>query len=283
MHMKKLVKIANEHRAWLEKNGSRIYERDRAFLIEDLADGSAKAIKNIPQSLNTMGLYHGTLGVVQILDGDQSGWEHLSASIGYYGWGIDIRVKSYLKLRRLGEPTIGVANRAPLLACVASVSSAWTDRLVAPLRELQTDDEYLAMTKRDARQFELFVLEIFEKSRNGNDSLPAMADSPYRSLIEAWESDELQTRLLQLCDYHCDRIEQKTGNEFTPEFSYPPFDLLPCGYMLVQRVRERLHLETPVLQHPLVEMLTPPRYDIASQIDAALEAQLKRLYSVNFD
>jgi hypothetical protein len=60
-----------------------------------------------------------------------------------------------------------------------------------------------------------------------------------------------------VCDYHCENMEDKGGDDdWDPEFDLPPFDLIPWEILAIRQVRSRLGLATPEPKHPLLEYVS---------------------------
>lgn len=254
-------KVVQKHRKWLSRTGKRVADRDRKYLLQDLDEGSADSLKQIPHSLNTLGLYHGAKGVVAVIDGNADGWEDIRVSIELHAWSVYFLFETYLRRHELGIILIGPTNHTPELACVGSVCGSWQPRMLSILTRWRHDPNYRHDFIRPAQRFEEFALAVDQLGAKnilgiGVDISQCEA-SPYTQALVAWDdSAKLDAALLSICDYHLARIELKSDEEFAPEFKYAPFDLLPCEWMLVSRTRHALGMDTLRTNHPLLSLLS---------------------------
>lgn len=249
--IKSLVKL---HRKWLEKNGARILDRDTAYLLGDLEEGTPEAFLPMPASLDALALYYGILGTVELVDGQEIGWNHISTALDFRGWSLKVGAKSFF--RQPGS-TLNLTNHVGRAACLICVSEKWGEAAESILREVDRDPDAVDQPYWKSRRFEPFVLEcclIRDGKAPSNDHL----EPPYLAVIQNWHDDRaLGHALAEVCEYHRANMDDH-GGLWDPEFKHPPFDLLPCEVMLVQRIRKQLGLSIPEVSHELISLLSPP-------------------------
>ena len=271
--------IVLRHRNWLSRTGGRVAERDRKYLLEDLSQTTVDSLRLVPDSLCTLAQYHGAKGIVDLIDGTSDGWEDIELSIEYHAWSAFVRLETFLRRSQLGISVVGVANDAPLAACVASVSSKWQRGMVSILARLRRDPEFPINASRVSQRFEEFAMYVDQlgaESRLDVDVEESRGEfSVYTQAIEAWNnSQELDEALVSICDYHLTRVEPQTEGEFRPEFKYAPFDLLPCEWMLVSRTRRHIGMEICRPSHPLISLLSAPDDIRGSRLPGEIEGGL---------
>jgi len=266
------------HREWLEKNGARILGRDSEYLQEDIEEGTPEAFQQIPDSLDGLATYYGILGTVELIDGKESGWNHVSTAINFRGWGLKIRAESFF--RKIGN-AVNLTNHVGRAACLVCVSEKWGGMAESILREIDRDQEAVDQAYWKSRRFEPFVSEcclIRDGKQPSNENL----EPPYLAIIQKWNDDSALVHALeQVCEYHCANMDD-VGGDWDPEFKHSPFDLLPCEVMLVRRIRKELGLSIPEVPHELVSPLSPP--DVISSVgeDHELIAKLSRAFDQCF-
>lgn len=249
--IKTLIKF---HREWLDNNGDRILSRDSEYLDEDIKAGTSAAFLQIPDSLDGLATYYGISGTVQLIDGDQSGWKHISTAIDFRGWALKIRAESFF---RKVSNFMNLTNHVGRAACLVCVSEKWGGMAESILREVDRDQGSIYQPYWKSRRFEPFVLDCC-LLRAGQEPAPHQLEQPYLAILQNWDDDSaLVDALEQVCDYHCANIDD-LGGDWDPEFKYSPFDFLPCEVMLVRQIRKELGLTVPEVAHKLISLLSPP-------------------------
>ena len=250
---KRIAQTIKDHREWLAKTGKGILARDSKYLLEDLEEGTLQAFQQIPHSLGTFAMYYGILGTLEVLDGKESGWEHVSAALDFQGWELKIRAESFY---RIGN-AVNLTNYIGPAACLACVSEQWGEVAESILRRVEDDPGSVDQSYWKSRRFEPFVLEVC-RIRNGEEPLATTLEAPYQSVIDAWGNSQAMANALEkVCDYHCKNMGER-GGDWDPEFDHPPFDLLPCEVMFVREVHRGLGMPIPEVSHELVTLLSPP-------------------------
>lgn len=264
------------HRKWLEKNGSRILERETGYLKEDIESGTPIAFQQIPDSLDGLATYFGIRGTLEVLDGQkEKGWQNISNAIDFRGWGLKLRAESFF--RDSGVKSVNLTNYVSQAACLVCVSEKWCGLAEEILRRVSDNADAVDQMYWKSRRFEPFVLYCC-KIRDC-EAVNGGLVGPYDQVIASWDNDtSLAAALESVCDYHCKNMDDTDG-DFDPEFKHSPFDLLPCEVILVNRVRERLGLPIPKVTHRLVSILNGNLPSVTHDTDHEL---LQRL-AVAFD
>ncbi len=82
------------------------------------------------------------------------------------------------------------------------------------------------------------------------DDIESRDLGPYADLFRYWDDPtSIAGAIRKMCDYHCQNMIDKGLDE---EFDVAPFDLYPVEILAVYKIRERLGLETPIIEHPLL-------------------------------
>lgn len=257
------------HREWLEKSGARILDRDSEYLQGDIEEGTLEAFQQIPGSLDALGTYYGILGTVELIDGQEGGWKHISTAIDFRGWGLKLRAESFF--RKIGS-AVNLTNHVGCAACLVCVSEKWGEMAESVLREIDRDQESVDQAYWKSRRFEPFVSECC-LIRDGKEPSNGNLEPPYLTIIQNWNDDgALVHALEQVCEYHCANMDD-VGGDWDPEFKHSPFDLLPCEVMLVRRIRKELGLSIPEVTHELMSLVSPP--DVISSVGEQHEVLAK--------
>ncbi|MCA8918719.1 MAG: hypothetical protein KDB32_06540, partial [Planctomycetes bacterium] len=142
--------------------------------------------------------------------------------------------------------------------------------------ELAIDAEYLQESV-----FEPFVLGCIDRAQ-GSGLVVSGFKGVYSDVLQAWDDDaRLAKALLNVCDYHCSNISDNRRGRYA-EFTKPPFDLLPCELMLVNRLRKDTGRAPLEFSHPLTDTLGPIPGDASPQshpVLGELRAAWERFWS----
>jgi len=128
-----------------------------------------------------------------------------------------------------------------------------------------------------------FVLELFRKQTGV--TLPAIDQSklgPYAAVLENWDDAvQLEPALFNVCDYHCQSMEDDDG-DWDPEFDLSPFDLIPVEVLAILNVRKKMGHTNPQISHPLMQtpLASMPLMDEQLPSDRVLEMTERAFNSV---
>ena len=234
---------------------------DMNFLDKAISLRSLHGLKAAASSLRTMGTYYGRLGISRIIMQDQRGWNDLAKATAYQFLGIKIDFKSFFNTRilRMHQEMPSLTNYVSLASCLlchAIVTEQTSQQ--AHIAELLSE----AISTPDAindgffrsRHFEPFSLLLYYKSVGiqPSDQLQQSDLGLYQGIFNNWDDrDRIHEDLLDLSDYHCLQMDDD-GGDWNPEFTNPPFDLLPTEILAIIAVRRRMGFDPGELSHPLL-------------------------------
>ncbi|MFJ4259075.1 hypothetical protein ACIP01_19235 [Pseudomonas monteilii] len=273
------------HRQWLRQNQGMLGQ-ELEYLNEDLADGSQAGLESVSDSLGIVATYHGIQGEVAICSGDTGGWEGVSRALLYRYWALRIKARSFST-----KAFLGGLNRAPNLTnqfssaggLLAAFISADRQDLAGTVADIlagmidvegAVDAEYL---KR--RRFEPFMLWLYAMYSVQTTARVGSAFGVYQGVVDRWTDEQrFGGALREVCRYHLTNIEDQ-GADWDPEFKHPPFDLLPLEVVAILKVRQKLGLFSPDIEHELicaetsaVELLTLEPDGVVLRVEAAYES-----------
>jgi hypothetical protein len=124
------------------------------------------------------------------------------------------------------------------------------------VRVMLIDKDVVREAYWDYHYTEAFLVQLLALSRR--ESFDVVKDlrrslGVYQAVVDAWsQPSSLVKAISDACDFHCRRIEDDS-DDFSGEFRSPPFDLVPAEILAIYAVRQSLGLETPTVEHPLLE------------------------------
>lgn len=273
---KSLETLLRQHEAWLLKSGD-FETRELGMLRQDLDDGSVQALANVGDSLGFLALFYGTRGEVAAIKQDAGGWHDISRSVNYRHSAVKLRVQLFSRSAFMQ----GVV-RGPNLTNAASSTASLLCAALAAGREDMRKDMHQALAWMSStpkalddgywkrRHFEPFALWLSSKLEPA--APPVTADfGAYKGVVESWQKpQDLAAAMTSVCDYHCKNMDDR-GGAWDPEFKNVPFDLLPFEVHAIRAARDRLGLETPPVDHPLLSLPTADISRLTWEPDSVLE------------
>ncbi len=250
----RLVKL---HREWLRDSGTEILEHTTQRIENNLSEASLPALRTMKSSLRSFALYYGTKGVIGLVDGAPDAWDDVYLSGTCHLHGLRLRFALWT---RLGDES-GFTLTINEVACALCLSLAnglpeWTRLFADMLNQAEWNDQMVKRLYWQERKFEPFALRLSQIAASNGEIVPAASDSMgvYSDLLAHWNSpDALAAAIEEICDYHCENMEDTGSNDdWDPEFDHPPFDLIPWEILAIQQVRQRQGLATPEVKHPLL-------------------------------
>lgn len=214
--------------------------------------------------LDSLAVWHGRIGAVQVLKGDSGGWQKLKLSALYKYWFIRFFVHSFLSDTR----TVKATSADTLGACLCFhhlISTGCFDEaawLGAAIKRSRSDKS-MNWIKILPRPFEAFTPRLFNlwQRLSIDDGLEPSSTGVYQGIFDAWSADSarLASPITDACDYHIART-QDPSDEGYPEFLEFFYAAFPVEIIAIRRVREALGLATPEVEHPLLStpLASPP-------------------------
>lgn len=259
--------MASELKVWLNSNAEYELEKLTAFkqTLEN-PDSPFEVLRRGSQALRNAANYYGTYGELKVLEGDDTGWVDVGRSLHYKYWALRIKVKISVNTQflRVGRPwglSIGEMDLLSNLLCAAVVARA--DNVREKLHDAvwflkQTQPQDYADHMR-SRVFEPFALWLSQPTIDTAVRVESSADvNVYQAVADAWQDPvAIESALQAVCDYHCTHMsytKKKAKNDWKLEFSVAPFELMPVDVLAIYAVRERLGLQTPIVDHPLTKL-----------------------------
>ena len=233
------------------------------YIEEDLKSDSPGSLLNLSDSLVRLATWHGNAGQVALLNGNGSGWMEIHRAWLYLALAYRIRITLFQKGRVLGQfrPVKSLeteaAGSALCLAYALAVRRDFETKYFGDaVRRMLIEKESVREAYWTHHYTEAFSIQLLALSRR--ESLDVVKNlrrrlGAYQAIIDAWDHPaSLVKAISDACDFHCERIEDNS-EKFTAEFRSPPFDLAPAEILAVYAVRQSLGLETPAVDHPLLE------------------------------
>ena len=281
---KKLVK---EYLDWVERQTEGIpgfvpvedIEKIEAILNESVSEINCRQLGML---LSYVGTWHYRNGVCLIAAGDVAGWRELHTAARYKYAEIRILCLVYDQsknkfLAGYHVPSILFAGVRGLM-CMAIGTWEEADWMARRLSQGRSDGSIVGWDYSLSVPYLIIALHRYLEGRTDVGDLEL---GVYKSVFEHWDDMEgLKKTLLDLADYHVDNIRGLTKTR-VGEFSGPPVDIFPAEMVAIRRVRERLGLETPAIDHPLMQtpFADPPR-DILSESDDLLDRALAKVRTI---
>jgi len=254
------------HREWLD-NPATIEMKARAecFLEEKAESDSPAGRMMMSDRLVRLATWYGTSGHISLMDQNPLGWMQIHRSWLYLSLALRTRISVFQKGRVLGQlrPVKSLETEASASAlCLAYALTVHRD---FETRFFGDAVQGMLLDKDTVREAywkhhftEAFMIQLLALFRGENLNAtkgPRHGLGVYQTVLDAWNTpSSLAEAIAIACDFHCERIEDKS-NKFSAEFRSPPFDLVPAEIYAIYAVREAQGLDTPRVDHPLIAEL----------------------------
>jgi hypothetical protein len=260
-----IAKQAREHRKWLPERGQEVRAATLESIQHALEDHGPSASSLLSNALASLGLFHGTRGVVALMDGRDSGWSDVAGAIECYLWCARLDIRSHYA-RSAAQRTTGMANlrhtltpAVVLLAYFVAVDQKQREQSLWSLLQRPLTDPHPRMRQWWAeRHFEPFFVNVFAQARG----IPAPLDLSqcklhvYGKVMDDWADEKkLAKSLERACEYHCRRMSHTRS--WTAEFNRTPLDLLPIEIFAINSLRNSMGLAPVEVDHPLMRQIGP--------------------------
>lgn len=232
--------------------------------LEDALDESSDPAE-LSYLLDGLGHYWALSGGIAILNSDQRGWDFV-----FQGWKcMALRLIVNSTMARNESLKSGASGKRLYSVWIYELSVSYPAAIIFNRRkyadwagELLT--EYFSSKDRfkevswDKRPLEPFLVQLNAKARGDDAMIKASAfwkslgqfkgvRAGYQAIIDNWESDRLAEALKRACECFIHESEESSP--------IAPYDALPAELMAVYKIRQGLNLETPVIDHTVLNSL----------------------------
>jgi hypothetical protein len=260
-----IAKQVRDHRTWLPERGQQVREATLESIEHSLTGNDPNAPDLLSNALASLGLFHGTRGVVALAEGRDSGWSDVAGAVECYLWCARLDIRSHYS-RSAAQRTARMANlrhtltpAVVLLAYFVAVDERQREQSLWSLLQRPISDPHPRIRQWwNERHFEPFFVSLYARARG----LPAPLDLDqcklhvYGKVLEAWEDDAaLGAALQRACEYHCRRMAHTRS--WTAEFNRTPLDLLPIEIFAVNALRSAMGRAPVEVDHPLMRHIGP--------------------------
>jgi hypothetical protein len=258
---KRIQRTIKETREWLTERPP-VLEQQLAFLNEDLEGGTLQGLTVATITLGVLASYYSRKGTIGVIDGEVFGWDEIHKGLAYHYWCLKIQAQRFFKTAFL-QPVHAVSGldmEACYAACLygyclASGNEAGQHYTIDVLRGIATVPGAVSAGAWERSVFEPFMLRLHQKQETFDlpEELEQRDLGPYAGVLAHWDAPERLAEVLDgVCEYHCANMVDSGRKDRAPEFYHPPFDLLPCEVLGIYALRQKLGLETPAIDHPLL-------------------------------
>lgn len=278
-------KLVQDYRLWVDRETAGnpdFVPADVAEIRELLRTGSSEAdCRLLGLNLSYVANWYGRRGVCLIAQGDPKGWSDLSASALNDFWNIRICCHTYDQLQnKFRVSFLASILDAGQCGILCTALNAWNEAswMAQRLQQSRSDGSISAWGWDLAVPRLVIALHRYAA---GQKDVSDLELGVYKTIFDRWnDSAELQKALLYVADYHVENLKDKGAQRFG-EFARPPVDIFPAELVAIQRVRERLGLETPAIDHPLMKtpFANPPK-DLRPEPDELLTQVLKKVRTI---
>jgi hypothetical protein len=252
------------NREWFLQDHIAAMKREELGVLEKEFLSDAPAAKlSIADSLNRLASWHGVAGQLALLDGGCSGWVEIHRSWLYRALSLRMQISVFQRGRVLGQfrPVKGLETVASASAlCLAYAMVVCRDHETRSfgdaVRRMLMDRDVVREDYWRDHPLGPFTIQLLAFYRH--ESLDVRRDigrgfGVYQGIVDAWnEPSALAKAIAHACELHCEQIGDTSG-DYVADFRSPPFDLVPAEILATYSVRQTLGLETPSVDHPLLQ------------------------------
>ena len=256
-------KTREEMRHWVQnQQNAKLQFRDQVEAVEKrLAEATPETLHLVVPHLQRLAVWETMNGGILVLDDQPEGWERIQHGLSLRYWSQRMLIHVYDN-DPSRQPRIPLVQAAlclnHLLASGEWERAAWMgERMEAEFGQ----GPFKAWSGTPMEPFSVALYQLWKQLPLGRGLPNPECLRPYRPVLEAWTQspERFGEAVKGACDYHLRRIEDPTDEDF-PEFYYPLYDVFPAEILAIRRVRKRVGLETPDVNHPLLRtpLADPP-------------------------
>lgn len=276
-------KLAADYSDWVSKDsqGGPSSLRDKYFSLD------RNSVGQIPQTLSYAATWLSSEGVEKIRSQNPEGWRNFRHAAQCRFW---LNRMSFLfydaSKKKRSQPTEQAFQSGLSWMFMLSVSPRHDEaRLLWFGERLDNSrhDNSISAWDWDHPTPRLAIALHRYLAHGGEADLSDLELGVYAQIFDVWnEPTKLITALHAAADYHVQNLDLPPySDEDIFEFTGAPYDIFPVEIHAIYRVRQRLGLETPRIDHPL--MNTPfgnPPKDIPEVDDPLLNRAIERVREV---
>ncbi len=247
----KFEKIVRACEKWFnEACKAWMWDGPRADLAEFLRSASPTDFGKALTRIGQLAAWHSRTGCVSIGNGKAvEGWQEMRRFLDHELWSLRIRCE---RVRLTGGGTRNTADPTRKPFHLLAMQMAFRDwETIAQLGKTVIESRNNIMLghswgSEEREAFSCYVCELYTRCA-GTDGFPDDF-GPYEGILAAWSNTaQMADAIHALCDYHVKQIKADG------EFEHNPHDIFPSEILALYRVREKLGLETPWVNHPLLD------------------------------
>jgi len=259
-------KLVREYVAWVQRQtgGKPNYVPAEINQIAQLlGQGATDAnCRKLGRRLSYLANWYAREGVVNLSLSNAGAWAELLKAAQFEFWNIRIWCRSYDRLPnkfRADELSASIIDAGQCgILCMAL--GAWTEAewMAHRLQQSRSDGSIGPWTWYHAVPRLVIALQ---RRLAGQRDVSDLELGVYKDVFDQWDNQaNLRQALLDAANYHVENLRDKSNADIA-EFTHPPVDIVPAELIAIQRVREKLGLETPSINHPLMQtpFADPPR------------------------
>jgi len=271
-----------ETKQWLQTSRQVLFESPLAEIEAALGEGGQAVCKFAVQiSVGQVARWSEMLGGMSVVEGDPSGWSNIHKAMALRAF--SARVLAFRKT------PFGVAQSLALVLVYGlavgdeALARSMGETICRAVREgLVSDYNQIG--------FEPFSLWLLSQAVGGEWAAsfraPEYGDA-YAGIVKHWDDNlALGGALATALDAHIEHAIGRTGDDYAqfPE----PFDICPVEVVAVQRVRQRLSLPVPTVDHilitwPMANLPTsPPPFpdNLVERLRSSVAAKVEKVSEV---
>ncbi|MEZ6139476.1 MAG: hypothetical protein R3B84_02790 [Zavarzinella sp.] len=195
-------------------------------------------------------------GAHEVLSGNQSGWKSLQQGLTIRAWAAKLHATYTMLDKQYKNRAVIFAELYPHALCQAAAMGY--DSFAIPYAKLAIENFYLTKGGDEVWFYTMpffpFVLKLFGKWLGVEIDLRSDIKNPlggYQVIFDHWDYPELLAEdILSICDLHCKESVERGAY---PAFLFAPYTVFPVEIMALYRIRKELGLETPVVDHQLLQ------------------------------
>lgn len=260
---------------WAEKQKTQMNdtptEELRDFLSADKIQWRIMALQ-----CGQIGNWRRNLGGWQLFAGKSEGWLELHTGIIYRYWSNELDAQNFL------DRKIQFLDSHAVLLCLSELlvvrQTEKAQRLANLIQPCIDKNVFVDVWHESC--FRVFARCLFLKLKRNEkaciDLVKKYDVGPYKGLLEDWDNPQrLHKALLHTCDYHIANSRKDDG-----DFSDPVLSVMPMELLAYIRVRQDMGLETPEIDHPLMDLPFDKLPDEFPPLDDPILAEIEEKYPV---